>query len=590
MILNTLFSRALCAAAALLMLASTGRSDDAFYLKEGDRVVFYGDSITDQRLYTTFTETFVVTRFPNLKVDFVHSGWGGDRVTGGGGGNIAKRLDRDVFAYKPTVMTVMLGMNDGRYRAFDDQIFVTYETGLRSIVEKVQSTLPGIRLTLIQPSPYDDVTRDPKFPGGYNAVLVRYGEEVAAIAKANQQTVADLNSPLVAMLEKAKATDAQLATKIIPDRVHPGPSGHLIMAEQILKSWNAPSLVSGVEIDMAARRVVHAVNTEVSDLKVTDDSVEWTQLDKALPMPVDLGNPETALAVQSSDFVEALNRQPLRVTGLKTAGCELQIDGQKIGVFASADLATGINLAVQSTPMTAQAADVHKLTLQRANLHNIRWRVFQVPYANAASPIKESLPAVMESLDAADQAVAVMQRASAQPVAHAFKLIALSAETMALQGETIGAIPNDFGPNLALDKKWQSSAPNKSGWDSGLTDGSWVGGSKTTYATDDSSAFPKTVTIDLGAASKIGRIVVGVPHFGSTKTVEVLVSADGTTFKTVGRYGFSLRQDEKHLFTFDAVSSRYVRLAYLDHHDQQAGYPVNFAFTSDVQVFAPAAK
>jgi hypothetical protein len=33
-----------------------------------------------------------------------------------------------------------------------------------------------------------------------------------------------------------------------------------------------------------------------------------------------------------------------------------------------------------------------------------------------------------------------------------------------------------------------------------------------------------------------------------------------------------------------------VRLAYLDHHDQQAGYPVNFAFTSDVQVFAPAAK
>ena len=36
----------------------------SFYLKDGDRVVFYGDSITDQRLYTTFTETFVVTRFP----------------------------------------------------------------------------------------------------------------------------------------------------------------------------------------------------------------------------------------------------------------------------------------------------------------------------------------------------------------------------------------------------------------------------------------------------------------------------------------------------------------------------------------------
>ena len=55
-----------------------------FALKNGDRVVFYGDSITDQRMYTLLTEQYIVTRFPNLKVRFVHSGWGGDRVTGGG--------------------------------------------------------------------------------------------------------------------------------------------------------------------------------------------------------------------------------------------------------------------------------------------------------------------------------------------------------------------------------------------------------------------------------------------------------------------------------------------------------------------------
>ncbi len=39
-----------------------------FYLKDGDRVVFYGDRITDQRLYTTYAETCVVTRFPQLEV------------------------------------------------------------------------------------------------------------------------------------------------------------------------------------------------------------------------------------------------------------------------------------------------------------------------------------------------------------------------------------------------------------------------------------------------------------------------------------------------------------------------------------------
>jgi len=63
-----------------------------FYLHDGDRVVFYGDSITDQRLYTTFVETYVITRFPQMKVSFVHSGVGGDRVTGGGAGAIDVRL------------------------------------------------------------------------------------------------------------------------------------------------------------------------------------------------------------------------------------------------------------------------------------------------------------------------------------------------------------------------------------------------------------------------------------------------------------------------------------------------------------------
>src|SRR5436190_18614884 len=113
---------------------------ETFALKDGDRVVFYGDSITDQRLYTTFTETFVVTRFPAMKVDFVHSGWGGDRVSGGGGGPVDVRLERDVFAYKPTVMTIMLGMNDGSYRAFDQGIFDKFSSGYEHIIETVKCT------------------------------------------------------------------------------------------------------------------------------------------------------------------------------------------------------------------------------------------------------------------------------------------------------------------------------------------------------------------------------------------------------------------------------------------------------------------
>src|SRR5215468_5499364 len=107
--------RLLFAFLSFLTLIAAAQEKSDFHLKGGERVVFYGDSITDQRLYTTFIETYVVTRFPSLNVRFVHSGWGGDRVSGGGGGPIDVRLQRDVLPYKPTVVTIMLGMNDGSY-------------------------------------------------------------------------------------------------------------------------------------------------------------------------------------------------------------------------------------------------------------------------------------------------------------------------------------------------------------------------------------------------------------------------------------------------------------------------------------------
>src|SRR5258708_23848269 len=119
----------------LFTLTTLAAHAQSFGLKDGDRVVFYGDSITDQRLYTTLTETYVVTRCPKLNVQFIHSGWGGDRVTGGGGGAIDVRLQRDVFAYQPTVMTIMLGMNDRSYPAFDQAIFHQYSKGYQHIVE-----------------------------------------------------------------------------------------------------------------------------------------------------------------------------------------------------------------------------------------------------------------------------------------------------------------------------------------------------------------------------------------------------------------------------------------------------------------------
>jgi lysophospholipase L1-like esterase len=405
-------------AAFALLCTVSAAAQKPFYLKDGDRVVFYGDSITDQRLYTTFAESFVVTRFPGMSVTFTHSGWGGDRVTGGGGGPIDVRLARDVFPYQPTVMTIMLGMNDGNYKPFDDATFKTYTSGFEHILDAMKQEYPNCRITLIQPSPYDDVTREPAFPGGYNAVLLRFSDYLRGIAQARRLDLADLNTPVNAMLRKAKEADAAQAAKILPDRVHPAPAGHIIMAEGLLEAWNAPSMVSEVAIDAAAG-TASPKNAKVEGLK-KGSALAWTESESALPVPLDPKDALLQFALKSSGFVDALDREMLRVSGLSGAGYELKIDGASIGTFSKDDLAKGINLATLDTPMLRQALEVHALTLRHNNIHFTRWRTIQTGLPADGSPATKR--EVMNALDKLEGEIVAEQRAAAQPRQHRYEL------------------------------------------------------------------------------------------------------------------------------------------------------------------------
>jgi lysophospholipase L1-like esterase len=411
------------ASVMVMGLAPVLLAEDAFAIKDGDRVVFYGDSITDQRLYTTFVETYIITRFPTMHVSFVHSGWSGDRVVGGFGGPIDHRLERDVFAYSPTVVTVMLGMNDGRYRSFDPQFFDVYAKGYDHLVESLKSHLPGVRITLIQPSPYDDVTRMVNFEGGYNQVLVRYGQFVKALAEKEGTEVVDFNAPVVAALKKAveitTPRNHTLVQAMIQDRVHPGPAAQLIMAAALLKAWHAPALVSALELDGASATIGKAENTSAKDIKV-NGTVSWIQLDSALPLPIDLKIPVIALAAKATNVLSAINQQTLKVAHLSAPKYTLKIDGETVADLTRDQLELGVNLATFDTSMVRQAKAVGDLTSEHNDLHYLRWRTIQVPNEGRGYP---GLQKAIAGLDALEADKVAEQRRKAQPLPHRFELI-----------------------------------------------------------------------------------------------------------------------------------------------------------------------
>lgn len=409
----------------ILAFAAAQASTSGFALHDKDTVVFYGDSITEQRLYTVFAEQFVVTRYPKLDIKFVHSGWGGDRVSGGLGGTINKRLDRDVLPYAPTMVTVMLGMNDGSYRPLDAVALRNFTAGYDHILDYIKRRQPDTHFTLIQPSPYDDVTRAPTFQGGYNdSVLHRFGDYVKDLAVRNHAILADLNTPVVAMLQEANKQDPALAPRIIQDRVHPGPGGHLVMAEALLKAWGANGTISAVTLDGGTGRVSNATSAHIDALKRNSDgSLTWTETEDALPFPLDVRDPVVALAVKSSDFVSSMNNENLTVTGLDgSKSYTLAIDGTTLpGTFTADQLAQGINLSNYETPMMLQAREVGNLVRTHTDVHVIRWRSVQVAYETQSVGTREYADA-MKALDKYEATFSAAAHQNAQPRPHRFSL------------------------------------------------------------------------------------------------------------------------------------------------------------------------
>jgi lysophospholipase L1-like esterase len=379
-----LASAFLCAAT---LYAQTGQATQAstpaiasaqpqsFYLKSGDTVVFYGDSITAQNLYNQWVELYTVTRFPNLRIHFYGSGVGGDRVSGGGGGPIDQRLTRDVFAHQPTVVTVMLGMNDGSYQPTTEAIQTTYTNGYEHLLQSVHEHAPSARITLIGPSPFDDVAR-PAWPAvRYNEVMRHFADLDQQLAGKFNASFVNFNPPVVALLERAQALDPLVAKLILPDRVHPDFIAHWVMAETLLKGWNAPALVSSVTIDGRAGQVADAQNATVDHVERGDTGeLRWTEKENSLPLAFERGNETQSLLLDLTDIQQQLNQETLRVTGVDAGQYTLAIDGEPVGAFSAEELAKGINLADFATPMRSQSQHVSWLIGDRESAHSIHMR------------------------------------------------------------------------------------------------------------------------------------------------------------------------------------------------------------------------
>ncbi len=334
-------------------------------LKAGDTLLFLGDNITHQCLYTRYVTLFYMTRYPDIPLHFYNSGVGGDRAA-----DALRRFKYDVAAFKPACVTILLGMNDGWYRPLGERQFGIYKRDMTKLVDRLQKETRA-RIYLLTPSFYDYQARKMRGWSGcptYNAALIAFGDFLRKLGKERGLPVADLNKPLLDATAALRKTDPKAA--LTRDGVHPDAAGHLVMAYAILKAFGVTPLVSQAAIDARAGRA-QGQRGEVSNVQAKGDEVRFDWREAGLPFPY---RKDARRVLSVLPFTRELNREILQVKGLAPGTYELRIDSAVVGRFTAEQLARGVNLSEnEKTPQYKQAAKVQQLNDQRtAILRGIR--------------------------------------------------------------------------------------------------------------------------------------------------------------------------------------------------------------------------
>ncbi len=359
----------LVVALTFLVSVSSGRADDlaaplaAVELQDGDSIVFLGDSITHQCLYTQYVEDYLYTRMPHLRLRVHNAGVGGARAW-----DALARFDEDVAAYQPKYVTILLGMNDGSYRPYDDATFQTYRSDMTTLIGRLEEI--GATPILMTPTMFDaraarvrDPNRDNETAQLYNSVLTYYGTWLREVAVENGHGFVDMWGPLNNITLEERKTNP--AFTLITDAVHPDAPGQVVMAAAIVNDLGLPRQVSSIRIAPGrnGQQNITANGGEASDLNWSDVEVSFTFAANALPWVL----PEEAqLGVDLTRMGHRLSHETLEVHGLPAGRYTLSIDGNEVGTYTNVQLERHIELqGNDQTPQYQQALEVAMLNKQR---------------------------------------------------------------------------------------------------------------------------------------------------------------------------------------------------------------------------------
>jgi lysophospholipase L1-like esterase len=203
-------------------------------LQDVRTIVCFGDSITRGGRdggYVGVMQQYIRAILPEQKIEIVNSGVDGDSTR-----NLLQRIDKDVWAHKPQLVTLLVGVNDiaRRYQYHNNAgnsprgvQLDEYIANVKSIISQAKEH--NVKIILISPGL---IIENIDHPG--NERLTEYVSALEKLAKESNIQYVDVHktyADLIALYRKETGATDCLLTR---DGTHPNQAGAKVIANCLL--------------------------------------------------------------------------------------------------------------------------------------------------------------------------------------------------------------------------------------------------------------------------------------------------------------------------------------------------------------------
>ena len=282
----------------LMALCSAGAmaGEGSCFIKDGDRVGFFGDSITEANVYGQITELVFRHFHPEAKVSFINNGGGGRQLTGTG---VDVALGGD-----PTVVTIMMGMNDAmnadwvRGMPLEPKV-AAYKADLVKMVRGLKERKKEV--VIFTPTLTDESAEMSCFRIEGTRRLLE------AMGKACEEVAREESVHCIAIAGEFESYQDSLPrfAQLRPDGVHPSARGHYQMARSLWTHMNLAGTLEGGRTIVPAQEAMDVKITLATNILPADsESLEFS-----------IATPKAAAAKVTWSLGQARGSESVQLTG-----------------------------------------------------------------------------------------------------------------------------------------------------------------------------------------------------------------------------------------------------------------------------------